>query len=262
MPDRRAAENSGPLACLTAAPADGWQVIVAEGTAPAQSGLDREHDVAGGVSAGTSGPAIFIWRSQPALIVARSQTRWPGFAAAAASLGKIGWPVLLRGSGGGAFPIGPGTVQIAMTARHPALGALMEEVYGRLGSLIGSALTEFGIAAGAGHTPGAFCEGRHDLVFAGRKIAGLAQHWRLCGRGGGRCVIAGASVLVDVDVAELVGIVDRFHALCGQTIALRADALTTVRDNCGAISSANGDLPGQFLRRLAAAARRTVRDLS
>ena len=46
----------------------------------------------------------------------------------------------MRRSGGGAFPIGPGTVQLAMIARYPDRGMSMDGVYDRLGFLIGSAL--------------------------------------------------------------------------------------------------------------------------
>jgi octanoyl-[GcvH]:protein N-octanoyltransferase len=157
--------------------------VVAERPGPAKLGLKREHDIAGEVGAGTRNATIFIWRSQRALIVARGQAQWSKFEAAATRLAREGWPVLVRRSGGGAFPIGPGTVQLAMIARYPDRGMSMDGVYDRLSFLIGSALAEFGIAARVGCTRGAFCDGRHDLVVADRKIAGVAQHWRPCGRG-------------------------------------------------------------------------------
>lgn len=259
MPDRAALfEPSSGCDRRRAEPArttGGWQVIVAEHAAAAHTGLRREHDIADAVGAGVRGPAIFIWRSQPALIVARSQTRWPNFERAAAELAQTGWPVLVRRSGGGAFPIGPGTAQIAIMARYADLGMAMDGVYDRLGLLIGSALAGFGIVAGVGDSPGAFCDGRHDLVVAGRKIAGLAQHWRLCGRGD-RCITAAASVLVDADLAELAGIVDRFHVTCGQRIDIRPDALTTVRHNCDRIALSHCDLTAHFLAHLATDANR------
>lgn|GEM_PF-404884 len=259
MPDRTALfEPSSGRDRRRAEPArttGGWQVVVAEYAAAAHVGLQREHGIADAVGAGARGPAIFIWRSQRALIVARSQTRWLNFERAATELAETGWPVLTRRSGGGAFPIGPGTVQVAMMARYADLGMAMDGVYDRLGLLIGSALAGFGILAGVGDTPGAFCDGRHDLVVAGRKIAGLAQHWRLCG-GGDRCITAAASVLVDADLAELAGIVDRFHAMCEQRIDIRPQALTTVRHNCDAVALSRRDLTAEFLAHLATAANR------
>jgi octanoyl-[GcvH]:protein N-octanoyltransferase len=230
---------------------NGWQIVVADSLEPAHLGLQREHNIASEVGTGAHGPAIFIWRSQQALIVARGQTHWPGFEAAAAALAQMGWPVLIRRSGGGAFPIGPGTVQIAMMARYPEFGMSMEGIYNRLGALIGSSLAEFGIAARVGDTPGAFCDGRHDLVVAGRKIAGLAQHWRLCGCSE-RCVTAAASVLVDEQLGALTEIVDRFHAMCGQRIDIRPEAMTTVRDNCHAVVLSHRNLAAEFLANLAA----------
>jgi octanoyl-[GcvH]:protein N-octanoyltransferase len=235
---------------------NGWQIFVAESVEPAHRGLQREHDIADEVGAGARKPAIFIWRSQRALIVARGQTRWSNFEKVAAELTEMGWPVLVRRSGGGAFPICRGTVQIAMMATYADLGMSMDGVYDRLGFLIGSALTDFGIAACVGDTLGAFCDGRHDLIVAGRKIAGLAQHWRLCG-GGERFITAAASVLVEADVDELVGIVDRFHAMCGQAIDIRPEAMTTVRHSCNAVAHSHRNLTAEFSTHLAAAAART-----
>lgn len=235
--------------------AGGWHVVVAERPESAKLGLQREQDIAAEVGARIRDPTIFIWRSQRALIVSRGQTQWSGFEAAAARFALEGWPVLVRRSGGGAFPISPGTVQLAMIARYPDRGMSMDGVYDRLSFLIGSALAEFGIAAGVGATPGAFCDGHHDLVVAGRKIAGLAQHWRLCDRGE-RCVTAAASVLVDANVGELAGIVDRLHALCGQAIDIRSGAMTTVRESCGAAAVSRRNTSAEFLQHLAAAAAR------
>ncbi len=261
MRDRPAAESADTPTCIaTPAPRsiDAWRVIVAESSAAAYCRLRRQHDLADEIGAGIRGPAIFIWRSQPALIVTRGQTRWPGFEAAAARLAEMGWPVLVRMSGGGAFPISPGTVQIAMIARHPCLGHSMEAIYGRLGSLIASALAELDISARFGETPGTFCNGRHDLVVADRKIAGLAQHWRHCADGG-RCITASASVLVDADVDEFARIVDRFNGLCERAIDIRSDTVTTVRDHCAAAVQSQRNLATEFSFRLAAAARRDIR---
>jgi len=233
---------------------NGWQIFVVESVEPAHRGLQREHEIADEVGAGARRPTIFIWRSQRALIVARGQTSWSNFEKVAAELAEMGWPVLVRRSGGGAFPICRGTVQIAMMGTCADLGVSMDGVYDRLGFLIGSALTDFGIAACVGDTLRAFCDGRHDLVVAGRKIAGLAQHWRLCS-GGERCVTAAASVLVEADVGELVGIVDRFHAACGQKIDIRPEAMTTV--SCNAVGLSHRNLTAEFSAYLAAAAART-----
>jgi len=233
-----------------------WQVIVAENAAAAHIGLQREYDIADKVGDSARGPAILIWRSARALIVARGQTRWPNFEGATGELAEMGWPVLVRTSGGGAFPISPGTVQVAMIARYADLGMSMDGVYEQLGLLIASALAEFGILVGVGTTPGgAFCEGRHDLVVAGRKIAGLAQHWGVRGRGE-RCVTGAASVLVDADINELVEIVDRFHAACGRRIDIRPEAVTTVRHVCDAGALSHRDLSRELLARLAIAASR------
>ncbi len=233
--------------------AAGWQIVVAGDPEPAEIGLRRQHALFDQIAAGARQQTILIWRSQPALTVTRSQTRWPGFAAATARLAVLGWPVLVRRSGGGVFPIGPGTVQIAMMARYPLGEISMDRVYDELGLLIGAALADFGVVARVGKTPGAFCDGRHDLAVGCRKIAGLAQHWQLCGPGE-RCVAAAASVLIDADIEALAAIVARFHTLCGQTIDIRTQAMTTMGDHCDAPALWPCGLPAKFLTHLSAAA--------
>ena len=247
---QKAAESKPPLPA-----AEGWQIIAWADAKPADRCLEQEYALADAVGVGACKPTVFIWRSRQALIVTRGQTHWPGFAATAAALAERGWPVVARRSGGGAFPIGLGTIQIAMVQRNPGFGLSIETYYERLGALIIAALREFGIAAQVGATPGAFCNGRHDLVIAGRKVAGLAQHWRPCGDGE-RCVTAAASVLVEADMRELTAIVDLFHAGCGQTIDIRVEAMTTVRDHCAAAAPRGRDLAADFLAQLAAAAGR------
>ncbi len=169
MPERPAFGGgaAGRYRLPSGARATGWQIIVAGDREPAGIGLRRQHALADQIAAGARQQTILIWRSQPALIVTRSQTRWPDFAAATARLAELGWPVLVRRSGGGVFPIGPGTVQIAMIARYPLGEISMDRIYDELGLLIGFALADFGVVARVGKTPGAFCDGRHDLAAAG-----------------------------------------------------------------------------------------------
>lgn len=238
----------------------GWQVIVADTAQPALLGQRQKHAIADEITAGVRAPTIFVWQCQRALIVAHSQTRWPGYGAAAAALTDTGWPVLVRWSGGGAFPIGPGTVQIAMIARYPDHRISMDSIYERLSFLIGSALAEFGVAVRIGGTPGAFCNGRRDLVVGDRKIAGLAQHWRPSDRGQ-RSVTAEASVLVNADLGELTSVVNRFHAMCGQTTDFRAEAMTTIADSCAAGARSCRDLTAEFLAHFGAVCRRDLQPL-
>ena len=109
---------------------------------------------------------LFVWRSQPALIVTRTDAHLPSFAQAAQDLDARGWPVLLRKSGGGACPVGPGTLQIALIL--PAFGgATLETMYAALARLIQPTLRQFGVVAGTGHVSGAFCPGRRTRPVPG-----------------------------------------------------------------------------------------------
>jgi len=50
-----------------------------------------------------------------------------------------------------------------------------------------------------------------------------------------------------LELGELAEIVDRFHAMCKQTIDIRPEAMTTVRECCDAPSQRN--LPTEFMAR-------------
>ena len=66
-------------------------------------------------------------------------------------------------------------------------------------------------------------------------------------------------MLVDADVGELGGIVVRSHAICGQAIDIRPEAMTTVRDNCDALALSHRNPTAEFLLHLAIAVSRARR---
>jgi hypothetical protein len=189
--------------------------------------MARQKELADDLTAKDAARTLFVWRSQPALIVTRTDAHLPSFAQAAQDLDARGWPVLLRKSGGGACPVGPGTLQIALIL--PAFGgATLETMYAALVRLIQSTLRQFGVVAGTGHVPGAFCPGRYDVIANGKKIAGLAQHWGHNGSGA-YCITAAASLIVDDDPGVLCGAVNRFYGIAGGATLYQPGAITSLR---------------------------------
>lgn len=182
-----------------------WTALVA-----AERRFGALERLAADVASGERPACAVLWRASPALVVTRSESRLPGFEAASRRLARDGLPVIVRRSGGGAFPIGPGTLQIALLSRRSQAGLSFEHLYDHLAAVILEALASLGLTAVSGEIAGAFCPGRYDVSVKARKIAGLAQHWS-----GNGAVIGEASLLVEGDLVASVDAVNRFHELAG-----------------------------------------------
>jgi lipoate-protein ligase A len=164
----------------------------------------------------------------------------PRFAAAAAELRDIGWPVLLRGSGGAACPVGPGTVQVSLI--EPAgSAAAMNAKYAGLAGLIRAALQLYRVVVRRGLVVGAYCPGKSDLAVEGKKIAGMSQHW-FRNRCGVRCVVTAASINIEEAPEEFERVVNQFYRSAGSPLRCSAAALTNLRLCNDIIAALEGDL--------------------
>lgn len=174
-------------------------------------------------------PAVLLWRTEaPSLVVPRSRARKPGFDALCADAARAGWPVLLRTSGGGAVPQGPGTLNIAVVARMPR-GAHIENGYRLICGAIAEALARFDVTTQTGAVNAAFCDGEWNVTAAGRKLAGTAQRWRPAG-GGRSLALMHAAIVFNhppADVWPVLGDVEK-HA--GGVIPPRRDVHVSVND--------------------------------
>jgi lipoate-protein ligase A len=225
-----------------------WQVERVLDVERVEVGLTRQQARADALIGQSSTPWLLIWRSQPALLVSRSETRLPRFTAARDQLQTEGWPVVLRNSGGGACPVGPATVQISMV--EPALpAATLNAKYAALAAVIKSALAVFGIAARAELVAGAYCPGSYDLAVDGRKIAGMVQHW-FRNRLGLRCIITVASVNVEEPPDMLARVVNQFYSSAGSAVRCQATALTNMRLCVGTNRSDGHDLTKELMGKL------------
>jgi octanoyl-[GcvH]:protein N-octanoyltransferase len=193
---------------------------------PADVGIAHEHHLADSVTFGS--PAVLlIWRSLPSLVITHNDMRLPNFEGAARHLEEKGWPLSIRTTGGGAFPVAPGTVQLALLSPTLRDGDTIDTVYDALAVLICEALAGLGVNAKQGQVADAFCPGGHDIVVEGRKVAGMAQHWRQ-GRNG-RCIVAAASIIADEDPAVLGGVVNAFYRQAGSSYHCQPSAVTSLR---------------------------------
>ena len=196
-------------------------------------------------------PLARLWHARPALVVPKTYTQVAGFDRACAEAAGAGWPVWVRGSGGGLVPLGQGVLNLSLAWRTTAApGDLMEPVYHLLVDRLSAALRELGLRAQPGEVTGSFCDGRFNLALGGRKLVGTAQQWRRSERGG-HLALAHALILLDADLDEMVAMANRFEDLIGSGRRYERDRHVTLREALGA--QAPDDLHSVFPALLAQA---------
>lgn len=228
----------------------GHQVVTDPGVCSVEAGLAHQRALAEQLSDQSSAPVLLMWRSRPALLVSRSETRLPRFADSAAELREIGWPVLLRGSGGAACPVGPGTVQVSLIEPADSVVA-MNAKYAGLAELIRAALHLHRIAARIGPVVGAYCPGKFDLAVDGRKIAGMSQHW-FRNRGGVHCVVTAASINIEEAPEQFERVVNQFYRSAGGPLRCSASTLTNLRLCKDMIAAPEGALSAALIDQIGA----------
>jgi lipoate-protein ligase A len=215
----------------------GREIVFIPAAHPVAAGLARQQELADGLTSSSSTPFLLVWRSDPALLVSRTETRLPHFEGAVADMRAAGWPVVLRKSGGDACPVGPGTVQVSMI--DPILQqTTINGRYAILAELLQATLCRHRVLADIGLVAGAYCPGAYDLAVAGRKIAGMSQRW-FRNRCGVRCAVTAASVNVEEAPDEVACVVNRFYRCAGSTLRCDAGALINLQ-LCGGAPGIRG----------------------
>jgi lipoate-protein ligase A len=217
-----------------------WDIRIRPGLSSAGAQLAHEQSLLALCASGVEQPIALIWESEPALVVSQSDRHLPRFAAAVTDAERAGWPVIVRHTGGTAVPLVPGIINLGLIASwrtgRPTLGAAYEP----LCSLLIGAMGNLGITATTGRAPGAFCDGRWNILVNQRKVAGTSQ--RQSCFGGRGAVLLHATVIVDADPAMLTAITARFYETAGQRVSLSADAVS-------ALASVRRELSGDALKR-------------
>src|ERR671917_2624973 len=152
-----------------------------------------------------------MWTSSRYVGATRQETRLPGFAAATEAASGLGFPVLVRNSGGGAVAANRGSLSFSLTFPVKDLRHGLYERYAEGLDLVASALWRIGVEAEGGEVEGEFCPGAYSVRSGGRrgvKHAGLAQ--RVTRRA------ARLEFLILVSkTGELVPVLDRFYGALG-----------------------------------------------
>src|ERR687889_2127396 len=133
------------------------------------------------VASGTRPATVSITPSTRHIGVTRRDTFRPGFSDAVAAAGELGYPVLVRSSGGGATAADLGTFgfSIIRPADERESGRAIKDRYDEAASFVLAAFSRLGVAAEVGEVRDEFCPGDHSIRIGdretGMKVVGIAQ---------------------------------------------------------------------------------------
>ena len=152
---------------------------------------DRFHDARTGygyvrtifdqVASGTRPATVSITPSTRHVGVTRRDTFRPGFSDAIGAAGALGYPVLVRSSGGGATAADLGTFgfSIIRPADERESGRAIKDRYDEAASFVLAAFSRLEVAAEVGEVRDEFCPGDHSIRIGdsetGMKVVGIAQ---------------------------------------------------------------------------------------
>jgi octanoyl-[GcvH]:protein N-octanoyltransferase len=154
------------------------EILVAGPFDDPEDGFGLQQAVLEEVAAQERGPTALMWTSSRYVGATRQETRLPGFAAATETASGLGFPVLVRNSGGGAVAANRGSLSFSLTFPVEDLRHGLYERYSEGLDLIASALRRIGVEAEGDGVEGEFCPGAYSVRSGGPwgiKHAGLAQ---------------------------------------------------------------------------------------
>jgi len=188
------------------------------------------------VAAGERPATVSITPSTRHVGVTRRDTFRPGFADAVRASHDEGYPVLVRGSGGGATAAGSGTFGFSIIRPADAEEAKrgIRDRYDEAAALVLGAFGRLGVRSEVGEVRDEFCPGDHSIRVGGwedgAKLVGIAQ--RLTRRAtsvGGIVLVSGETELRRV-LSRVYGAMDLPFRLESVGSLRRAGSAATVED--------------------------------
>jgi lipoate-protein ligase A len=187
------------------------EIMVAEYLEDPADGFGLQQAVLEEVASGARGPAALIWTSSRYIGATRAEMRLPGFERATRAAKNLGFPVLVRNSGGGAVAANEGSISFSLTYPVEDLRQGLYERYAEGVEIVAATLRRVGVEAEGGQVEGEFCPGAHSVRSGGPrgvKHAGLAQ------RVTRRAARLEALILVSY-TEELIPALERFYGALG-----------------------------------------------
>jgi octanoyl-[GcvH]:protein N-octanoyltransferase len=187
------------------------EILIAEHLRNPEDGFGLQQAVLEGVASGERGPTTLVWTSSRYVGVTRSEMRLPGSEEAIRAAEDLGFPVLVRNSGGRAVAANEGSISCSLTFPVEDLRQGLYERYTEGVNLVAATLRSVGVEAEGGEVEGEFCPGAYSVRSGGPrgvKHAGLAQ------RVTRRAARLEALILIS-GTGELIAVLERFYGSLG-----------------------------------------------
>src|SRR5215216_4681732 len=143
------------------------EILVAGPFEDPEDGFGLQQAVLEEVASGERGPTALMWTSSRYVGATRPETRLPGFEKAVRAATDLGFPVLIRNSGGGAVAANGGSISFSLTFPVEDLRQGLYDRYLEGIELIAAALRRIGVDAEGGEVEGEFCPGAHSVRSGG-----------------------------------------------------------------------------------------------
>jgi octanoyl-[GcvH]:protein N-octanoyltransferase len=187
------------------------RVLISEHLTSPEDGFGLQQVILEDVASGARGQTALLWTSSRYIGATRPETRLPGFGEATRAATELGFPVLVRNSGGGAVAANEGSISFSLTFPVEDLRHGLFERYTEGVDLVAAAIGRVGVEAEGGEVEGEFCPGAYSVRSGGPsgiKHAGLAQ------RVTRRAARLEALILVS-KTAGLIPVLERFYGALG-----------------------------------------------
>lgn len=139
-----------------------------------QAAIDRDLDLLEAVLRGEApNRLVRIWANPRCVVLSKRLAARQSLPAVARRLAACGAAVAVRASGGTAVVHRPGILNVSIVSLDEA-PASMARAYTELTSFLTRALARLGVETQPGRAAGASCDGDHNLLWQGRKLAGTA----------------------------------------------------------------------------------------
>ena len=203
------------------------------------TGVDARFDETLLAIAADQGPTACIWQADQSLVVPRTYRRFAAFEDACDAYLTRGWPIVVRQTGGGIVPQGPGILNVSLA--YPVHGPAMrhsEPGYQLICKVLECALAALNVEAFASAVDHSFCDGRYNLAVSrhGRpvKIAGTAQMWKRAPDSPDTHIgLVHALVLVDTDTTALTQTINGFEQAIGNDRRYSLDSAISIAELLG-----------------------------
>lgn len=197
-----------------------------------EKALELERSIVTRFSNPALSTVLEFWTTDQCLVAPVSLKRHAQYEKACKDMRRSGWPVVIRSTGGGVTPQGPGILNVALAyaldpVEKPSINGVYEMFCAPLISLLG----DFDTAARTASVPCCFCDGEYNIVVGDQKIMGTAQRWtRVQTPTTRQIVFVHALILLDADIESSVGAINQLHMACGIDQNIKSSAHINLRD--------------------------------